>query len=65
LTVSSPLQVRDVPKVSARRAPDLGQHNEEVLKQLGFTGREIDDLRAGGAIPHAPQLEAAATAPRR
>src|SRR5258708_14123682 len=50
-TVSSPLQVRDVPKVPARRAPDLGEHNEEVLKQLGFTGEEIDDLRAGGAIP--------------
>src|SRR6266851_247605 len=53
LTVSSPLQVRNVRKVPARRAPDLGEHNEEVLKQLGFTGDEIDGLRAGGAIPHA------------
>ena len=52
-TVSSPLQVHDVAKVPARRAPDLGEHNDEVLKQLGFTGGEIDDLRSGGAIPHA------------
>jgi formyl-CoA transferase len=64
LTVSSPLRVRSVPKVSARRAPDLGEHNEEVLKQLGFNGDEIDDLRAGGAIPHAQHREAATTARR-
>src|SRR5258705_1581353 len=59
LTVSSPLQIRDVKKVSARRAPDLGEHNDEVLKQLGFTGDEIGGLRAGGAIPDAGHLEAA------
>jgi formyl-CoA transferase len=52
LTVSSPLQVHGVPKVPARRAPDLGEHNDELLKELGFTGDEIDGLRAGGAIPH-------------
>jgi crotonobetainyl-CoA:carnitine CoA-transferase CaiB-like acyl-CoA transferase len=60
-TVSSPLEARDVPKVSARRASDLGEHNEEVLRPLGFTGDEIDGLRAGGAIPHARHLEAAVT----
>src|SRR5467141_2349298 len=65
LTVSSPLQVRDVKKVSARRAPDLGEHNDEVLKQLGFTRDEIDGLRAGGAIPRAQHREAAATALNR
>src|SRR5256886_9403429 len=31
-TISSPIQVHGVSKVPARRAPDLGQHNEEVLK---------------------------------
>src|SRR5712671_6679057 len=59
LTVSSPMQIRDVAKVPARRAPDLGEHNDEVLKQLGFTGDEIGGLRAGGAIPDAGHLEAA------
>jgi formyl-CoA transferase len=59
LTVSSPLKVHDVSKQTARRAPDLGEHNDEVLKQLGFTIDAIDDLRAGGAIPPAQQLEAA------
>ncbi|HWO29022.1 MAG TPA: CoA transferase, partial [Candidatus Acidoferrum sp.] len=61
LVVSSPLKVRDVQKVPARRAPDLGEHNEELLKQLGFTGREIDEFRAIGTIPHTGHLEAAST----
>jgi formyl-CoA transferase len=56
-TVSSPLKVHGIPKVPARRAPDIGEHNEDVLKQLGFTIGEIDGLRASGTIPHARHLE--------
>jgi formyl-CoA transferase len=59
-TVSSPLKVHGVTKVPARRAPELGEHNEEVLKQLGFSDDEIDGLRASGAIPHAWHLEGTA-----
>jgi formyl-CoA transferase len=50
LTVSSPIQVHGVTKTSAKRAPDLGEHNDEVLKELGFDAKEIDRLRANGAI---------------
>jgi len=50
LTISSPMQVRDVAKVSAKRAPELGEHNEEILKELGFAANEIDGLRASGAV---------------
>jgi formyl-CoA transferase len=50
-TISSPIQVHGVAKVSARRAPEIGEHNEEVLGQLGFNTTEIDGLRASGAIP--------------
>jgi formyl-CoA transferase len=49
-TIGSPIQVHGVTKVPAKRAPELGEHNEEVLKQLGFGAAEIDGLRAGGAI---------------
>jgi crotonobetainyl-CoA:carnitine CoA-transferase CaiB-like acyl-CoA transferase len=49
-TISSPLQVRGVAKVSAKRAPKLGEHNEEVLRDLGFSPAEIDDLHAAGTI---------------
>jgi formyl-CoA transferase len=49
-TISSPIQVHGVAKVPARRAPKIGEHNEEVLRQLGFSATEIDHLHAGGAI---------------
>jgi formyl-CoA transferase len=50
-TISSPLQVHDVAKVPARRAPDLGEHSEEILKQLGFNGAEMESLRTSGTVP--------------
>src|SRR6201996_2488748 len=50
-TISSPIQVHGIAKVSAKRAPKIGEHNEEVLRQLGFSASEIDGLRASGAIP--------------
>ncbi len=50
LTVSSPIQVHGVAKVSAKRAPDLGEHNDEVLQELGFDTKEIERLRASGVI---------------
>src|SRR5438445_4191930 len=56
LTISSPIQVHGVAKVAARRAPDLGEHNDEVLQELGLDTKEIERLRAGGVIgkPSAP-----------
>jgi crotonobetainyl-CoA:carnitine CoA-transferase CaiB-like acyl-CoA transferase len=49
-TISSPMQVHDVAKVPARRAPEIGEHNEEILKELGFDTSEIEDLRVSGAL---------------
>jgi len=60
-TISSPIQVHGVTKVLARRAPVIGEHNDEVLKELGFTSDEIASLRANGTIPHLSNLESAAT----
>jgi len=57
-TISSPVQVHGVAKVPARRAPALGEHNEEVLKQLGFSASEIDGLRASGATLKAKERAA-------
>jgi formyl-CoA transferase len=50
-TVNSPIQVHGVSKVPARRAPRIGEHNDEVLKELGFTTDDIDGFRASGTIP--------------
>jgi formyl-CoA transferase len=57
-TISSPIQMHGVAKVPARRAPALGEHNEEILKQLGFSATEIDGLRASGATPKAKERAA-------
>ncbi|WGJ14940.1 CoA transferase [Methylocapsa sp. D3K7] len=57
-TISSPIQVHGVAKVPAKRAPALGEHNEEVLRQLGFSANEIDGLRASGATPNAKERAA-------
>src|ERR1700692_3451801 len=62
-TISSPLQVHGVTKVPARRAPGIGEHNDEVLTELGFTSDEIAGLRASGAAPHAAHAEVPAHAP--
>jgi len=50
-TISSPIQLHGVAKVPARRAPNLGEHTDEVLQELGFDAKGIEDLRAGGAVP--------------
>lgn len=52
-TISSPIQLHGVAKVPAKRAPALGEHNEEVLRQLGFSAGEIDGLRTSGTLPRA------------
>jgi formyl-CoA transferase len=57
-TISSPIQMHGVAKVPAKRAPALGEHNEEVLEQLGFSAGEIDGLRASGALPKAKERAA-------
>jgi len=55
-TISSPFQIDGVAKAPARRAPELGEHNDEVLRDLGFSAGEIEGLRAGGVLgkPKAP-----------
>jgi crotonobetainyl-CoA:carnitine CoA-transferase CaiB-like acyl-CoA transferase len=57
-TISSPIQVHGVTKVPAKRAPEIGEHNDELLKQLGFSAAEIDGLRASGAVLN-PKVRAA------
>ena len=56
-TVSSPLTVHNVSKVAARRAPEIGEHNDELLRELGFSSEEIAEFRVSGAIPHAHEAE--------
>jgi crotonobetainyl-CoA:carnitine CoA-transferase CaiB-like acyl-CoA transferase len=59
-TISSPIQMHGVTKVPAKRAPDLGEHNRQVLEQLGFSATEIDGLHSSGAVPNTKEREEAA-----
>ena len=63
LTVSSPIQVHGVTKTAARRAPELGEHNDEILKDLGFDAKTIDSLRVSGAVPKTKEPAAATHKP--
>jgi crotonobetainyl-CoA:carnitine CoA-transferase CaiB-like acyl-CoA transferase len=51
MTVDSPVVIKESPKVAPRVAPELGEHTDEVLEELGFDAAQIDELRATGAIP--------------
>src|SRR5712675_443640 len=57
-TISSPIQVHGVSKVPARRGPALGEHNEAVLRELGFKPNEIAALQVSGATPKAKERAA-------
>jgi len=49
-TISSPIQVHDVDKVAAKRAPEIGEHNEEILQELGFDAKQIDLFLESGVV---------------
>src|ERR1700712_3427000 len=50
LTVSSPFWLAGQQKVVPKRAPSVGQHNEAVLSDLGYSGEDIAAFRTAGVI---------------
>ncbi|MFP6807402.1 MAG: CaiB/BaiF CoA-transferase family protein [Pseudomonadales bacterium] len=46
LLINHPIQISNVPKVGPICAPGLGEHNEEILIELGFDADEISQLQA-------------------
>lgn len=48
-TVGCPLKLSDSP-VDIERSPLLGEHNDEVLSELGYSEAELDKFRAAGVI---------------
>jgi crotonobetainyl-CoA:carnitine CoA-transferase CaiB-like acyl-CoA transferase len=56
-TVNNPITLRGLARVPARRAPEHGEHNAEILAQLGFSVDDTDELQAQGAIPFVAEAE--------
>ncbi|MGW5104205.1 CaiB/BaiF CoA transferase family protein [Streptomyces sp. NPDC004100] len=50
LTVDSPVRLDQARKVPPRPAPDLGEHTDAVLRDVGYDDRQITDLRTGGVV---------------
>ena len=50
LTVNSPIWIDGSKKVQPRRAPGVGEHSEQVLREAGYDEAAIKQLRASGAV---------------
>jgi formyl-CoA transferase len=53
-TLGSPIKLSATPPDPGRRAPQLGEHTREVLREAGFDEREIEALARKGAIAARP-----------
>jgi crotonobetainyl-CoA:carnitine CoA-transferase CaiB-like acyl-CoA transferase len=50
LTINSPTWVDGEKKVRPRKAPGIGEHSDEILRQAGYDEAAIQRLRAAGAV---------------
>lgn len=50
LQLNCPVRGPGLEQPAAARGPELGGHNTEVLREIGFSGEEIENLRNGGAF---------------
>lgn len=49
-TLGFPLKLSQTPAALHRPAPQLGQHNGEILTNLGYSVAEVNHLKARGVI---------------
>ena len=48
--INHPVNVDSIRQVGPKRAPDLGEHSAEILRNLGYDDAEIERLRVAGVI---------------
>lgn len=49
-TLGSPIKMSATPPEVRRRAPQLGEHTDEILRQAGFSDGDVEALRTAKAI---------------
>lgn len=50
ITRAPPFRLSSAGDPAHKPSPLPGQHTDDVLQELGYTGSEIESLRAGGII---------------
>ena len=50
LTVNSPIWIDGSTKVKPRHPPGIGEHSDEILREVGYDEASIQQLRASGAV---------------
>jgi len=48
--IKDPLNIDGLRRVGAKKAPDIGEHSDEVLREMGHSDAEIAQLREQGVI---------------
>lgn len=58
-TLGVAVKLSDTPGKVTRAAPVLGQHNDEIMLELGYAQRDIDEMRAANVVYTQPIEEPA------
>jgi crotonobetainyl-CoA:carnitine CoA-transferase CaiB-like acyl-CoA transferase len=48
--IRDPVNVDGLGRVGVKKAPDLGEHTDEILKELGYTQADVDRMRGAGIV---------------
>ena len=48
--IRDPINVDGLARVGAKPAPEMGQHTDEVLSELGYSAADISGMREAGIV---------------
>ena len=48
--INHPLNVDAIDRVGAHKAPEIGEHSDAILAEMGLSSEQIEELRGKGVI---------------